>query len=168
MLADDHLAHFSVTASGRLSCILHKHISGYLDLEQVGYTMSQGFGDYYYHRAISMYNYSWTEWNYTTPPMNLGGEYRTAYNHQGAPIYAKVISLGTLPNNAEKSISCDLRVIGLDAYAVSGGYGFTIPLVRVGYEVYCHFQNGSILVRSNYDVSAYTGYATVYYVKNLW
>lgn len=164
----EHVQFASISASGRHSVLIHSHLNGYATIQDISYALSNGHHSYAYSRRRAKYNSVWTEWEHDNPPMIADVEYKTILHHQGASIYAKVVSLGALPNNSEKVVICDLRVIGIDAYAVSGGYGYTIPLDRGGYKISCHFQNGSIIVSTNYDCSVYYGYATVYYVKTLW
>lgn len=47
---------------------------------------------------------AWQPWEYVNPPMKLGVEYRTTERYLGKPVYAKLINLGKLPNNAETSV----------------------------------------------------------------
>lgn len=41
----------------------------------------------------------WGEWEYLNPPMVLGVEYRTTERYNGAPVYTKLIDLGSMPAN---------------------------------------------------------------------
>ena len=49
-------------------------------------------------------NLNWQPWEWVNPPMTLGVEYRTTERYLGKPVYAKLINLGKLPNNAETSV----------------------------------------------------------------
>ena len=52
-----------------------------------------------YYRTIN----GLTEW--INPPMVLGEEYRTTERYNGKPVYAKVVDIGSLPNEASKTVS---------------------------------------------------------------
>ena len=45
------------------------------------------------------------EWDWLNPPMQLGVEYRTTERYHGKPVYAKLISLGLLPDNSLKVVA---------------------------------------------------------------
>lgn len=49
-------------------------------------------------------NYTWGEWEWVNPPMNLGVEYRTTERWNGKAVYIKAIDVGALPNNANKPV----------------------------------------------------------------
>ena len=48
---------------------------------------------------------TWGEWEYVTPLCVPGIEYRTTERMGGSPVYCKVISFGTLPNNTFKNVA---------------------------------------------------------------
>ena len=48
---------------------------------------------------------TWGEWEYVTPLCVSGIEYRTTERLDGVPVYCKVISFGTLPNNTFKNVA---------------------------------------------------------------
>lgn len=48
---------------------------------------------------------TWGEWEYVTPLCVSGEEYRTTERFDGAPVYCKVISFGTLPNSTFKNVA---------------------------------------------------------------
>ena len=52
----------------------------------------------YYHMVGGV-----QEW--LNPPMQLGVEYRTTERYHGKPVYAKLISLGLLPDNSLKVVA---------------------------------------------------------------
>ncbi len=45
------------------------------------------------------------EWDWLNPPMQLGVEYRTTERYHRKPVYAKLISLGLLPDNSLKVVA---------------------------------------------------------------
>ena len=50
-----------------------------------------------------LYNGAWSEWECVNPPMVEGVEYRTTERYKGKPVYAKLKSLGAMPNAATKT-----------------------------------------------------------------
>lgn len=48
---------------------------------------------------------AWQPWEWLTPPMELGVEYRTTERYLGKPVYVKTINMGNLPGNAVKMAS---------------------------------------------------------------
>lgn len=50
-------------------------------------------------------NSEWSPWEYITPPMQLGVEYRTVERYNGKPVYAKAINFGQAPNATYKEVS---------------------------------------------------------------
>ena len=50
-------------------------------------------------------NSEWSPWEYITPPMQLGVEYRTVERYNGKPVYVKAVNIGELSTGyGEKSI----------------------------------------------------------------
>ena len=93
-----------------------------------------------------------------------------------APIYQKMINIGTLPNNTTKSINTgitDANYIWIDAensFAFSGGASYPIPYVdpkavanSIGVRITEYGAN--ITVSTGTDWSSYAGLATVKYTK---
>jgi hypothetical protein len=62
----------------------------------------------------------WQPWEWVTPPLEVGVEYRTTERYQGKAVYVKMVPFGTLPNNNAKSISMGLTSnnIGVADYEV--------------------------------------------------
>lgn len=52
-----------------------------------------------------IYNNIWHDWDWIQAPLNIGVEYRTAERWEGYPVYKKLISVGSMPNNATKEIT---------------------------------------------------------------
>ena len=95
----------------------------------------------------------------------------------GDPIYRKTVSIGTLPNNATKTvahgISNLLRVIKMEGYAYrsSDSYWFPLPMVYSSgssHQICIFGDNTNIYVITAEDRSNITeSYVTLYYTKSL-
>lgn len=104
-------------------------------------------------------------------PESFTGQYLNS-----APIYQKMINIGTLPNNTTKSISTgitDANYIWIDAensFAFSGGASYPIPYVdpkavanSIGVRITGYGAN--IIVSTGTNWSSYAGLVTVKYTK---
>ena len=104
-------------------------------------------------------------------PESFTGQYLNS-----APIYQKMINIGTLPNNTTKSISTgitDANYIWIDAensFAFSGGASYPIPYVdpkavanSIGVRITGNGAN--IIVSTGTNWSSYAGLVTVKYTK---
>lgn len=65
-------------------------------------TFNNGVG---YELIRHKINGTWGEWEWENPPMDVDTEYRTTERYHGKPVYAKCISVGVLPSNAETTTS---------------------------------------------------------------
>lgn len=105
-------------------------------------------------------------------PESFTGQYLNS-----APIYQKMINIGTLPNNTTKSINTgitDSNYIWIDAensFAFSGGASYPIPYVdpkavanSIGVRITGNGAN--IIVSTGTNWSSYAGLVTVKYTKN--
>ena len=68
-------------------------------------------------------NSEWSPWEYITPPMQLGVEYRTAERYNGKPVYVMAVDGGAFPDNSSKTIEVQIpdasgKVKMLDCYGV--------------------------------------------------
>lgn len=104
-------------------------------------------------------------------PESFTGQYLNS-----APIYQKMINIGTLPNNTTKSINTgitDANYIWIDAensFAFSGGASYPIPYVdpkavanSIGVRITGYGAN--IIVSTGTNWSSYAGLVTVKYTK---
>ena len=104
-------------------------------------------------------------------PESFTGQYLNS-----APIYQKMINIGTLPNNTTKSINTgitDANYIWIDAensFAFSGGASYPIPYVdpkavanSIGVRITGYGAN--IIVSTGTDWSSYAGIVTLKYTK---
>lgn len=75
-------------------------------------------------------NSEWSPWEYITPPMQLGVEYRTVERYNSKPIYIKAVSLGLLENNTSKSVEHGISDFG--SCVECSGFSGPINLVGSG------------------------------------
>lgn len=89
------------------------------------------------------------------------------------PLYAKTVSIGTLPNNATKitahGISDIDTICSIDGIAYDGS-GKTIPLGYINvdsytYDVQVEVGKVNVEIKTKIDFTSYTGYITVQYTK---
>jgi hypothetical protein len=127
-LASDRVAHVSIMMHGRHSVIIHKHMYGYVDIEDISYQYSLGHGTYYYKRVRSCYSHQWHPWEYVNPPLAVGGEYRTTEKFGGKPVYQKLIHFGTI-GTGETSVT---NPVGRSGYVIEcTGYAYNGREYRV-------------------------------------
>lgn len=75
-------------------------------------------------------NSEWSPWEYITPPMQLGVEYRTVERYNGKPIHIKAVSLGLLENNTSKSV--EHGISDFESCVECSGFSGPINLVGSG------------------------------------
>lgn len=116
---------------------------------------------------------TWGEWEYVNPPMYLGVEYRTTERWDGKAVYTKLIEFGTFPNQTSKRIACEVsgeNVFYSDAYAApSNGYvpfsGGSLVINGSIAAWYAIDSSGVIWLTTNQDLSTYSGYIKIKYIK---
>lgn len=122
--------------------------------------------------AIHRYNYvgEWQEWEWETPRMIFGIEYRTAERWNGKVVYAKLLELGTLPNSTYKDVEIGAKITALVDLQVSAfTESLTYKLLPISSgDVYASVMWGSTLrvVSTSTDSSAYTAQALIKYTKD--
>lgn len=58
-------------------------------------------------------NSEWSPWEYITPPMQLGVEYRTSERYNSKPVYVKAVNIGELPTGyGEKEVEHGVSDMG--------------------------------------------------------
>ena len=65
-------------------------------------------------------NSEWSPWEYITPPMQLGVEYRTTERDNSKPVYKKAVNTGALSAGTSKSVAHGVQNIGLRLSALYG------------------------------------------------
>lgn len=123
-----------------------------------------------YWRAYRFYgpwDNTWTEWEFENPPMQLGVEYRTTERSGGAPVYAKQVYIGALPNNASKYtealLPTNITPTAIQGVGVGGKHAIPIPSMHTYVSVDGEW--GTLYVSTDSDYSNYGGYITVKYTK---
>ena len=113
----------------------------------------------------------WHDWEYDRPPMYFGTEYRTTERWQASAVYVQMVEINTLPNNATESIT-------INANNVFAPIDVSISLKRkadgvrfAGHKsifAYLSLTGGTLKanIEASADMSGYTGYITVRYIKN--
>lgn len=104
------------------------------------------------------------EW--VNPPMAPGVEYRTTERWNGKVVWTQLIDYGALPNNAQKAKSCaTFTQLCESCFTVTDGTNYSDankePWIT-GFSV----SSGTILLKTNIDVSAYTATVQLWYVKD--
>lgn len=126
-----------------------------------------GNGGVTHARKIKRYG-TWGEWEYINPKMELGVEYRTTERWNGKVVYTKLIDLGALPNNTEKSVAHGIanleNALSISAFAKSADWQFTLPSSYAA-ETKIVFAPQAVTITTAVDRSAYNGYATLKYTK---
>lgn len=114
------------------------------------------------------YNGTWTEWECVNPPMVPGVEYRTTERSGGAPVYAKQVYVGNLPNASSKYteslLPMNITPVSIQGVGVGGVHAIPIPSMHTYVSVDGEW--GTLYVATDSDYSNYGGYITVKYTKN--
>ena len=116
---------------------------------------------------------TWGEWEWITPPMVTGVEYRTTEQYLGKAVYTKVVEFGALPNKDVKSVTfCGSTATAISVVLVlssgrviMGGYGQDRS-VSSTYGIFVSTTNFKVTVDTESDFSSLTAYAIVKYVKD--
>ena len=129
-----------------------------------------------YDKTGAQIGNSETRWQ--NPPLILGTEYRTTEQWNGKPVYCKYINLGTLPNSTVKSINFTSEADSVvRPISVCGTYGTSESTQHMTLPSNSHNANLShqvaltcvnyrqVRVITNFDASAFVGFATVKYWK---
>lgn len=113
----------------------------------------------------------WQPWEYVNPPLANGVEYRTTERLNGATVYAKLVSIGALPNNgtAVIAIAENIRYL-LSVYGLDLNTGQIIPSTswggNVGRDVGISAGRSGVIITTNFDASgANQAYIIAKYTK---
>ena len=110
---------------------------------------------------------TWQPWEWVSPPMQLGVEYRTIERHNGKPVYTKAFSVGNLPNASSKTVSHGIQNIGdLILLVGTSSAGDFIPYITPTIQV-TMVQSGrtSIVIYSSGNSSYVTATVILKYTK---
>lgn len=73
----------------------------------------------------------WQPWEWVSPPMTLGVEFRTTERYLGKPVYVRLVNFGALGNATTKSV--DVAIENTDKIPVLGGTALEVPLIPGAY-----------------------------------
>ena len=128
-----------------------------------------------YYRLVTVTGATENEW--INPPNEVGIEYRTTERWNGKPVYVKTIYLGVLSNKTMIAVTIDAeydKVFFVSGYAFDpeNNMSHPFPIILNGLTPIAVISgvegNGSesnIIINVNEDLSAFSGYITVKYVK---
>lgn len=89
----------------------------------------------------------------------------------GKPLYRKVIEFGNLPNNNLKEVSHGISdldfVVNLTGASSNGDTYMSLPRIHTtsSLSIVLEINKDKVIIYSQYDFSAYTGYVTIEYTK---
>lgn len=111
---------------------------------------------------------AWQPLEWQNPPMDIDVEYRTTERYQGKPVYAKCISIGMLPSNAETTtphgISNSKNFVAV--WGHSGRYYFPTQWNddKIG-TINIYATSTNVYVRTTEAWDNYVAYVTIKYTK---
>lgn len=112
---------------------------------------------------------AWGEWLWDSPYFWGNAEYATTEMWEGKIVYTKVIHLGRLnAANAAVRVShnCNsVNFISCRGLAIDTSTGTTWELVNGGNNGDCYVDNGTVIIHSVVDMTAFHGYAVLKYTK---
>ena len=107
------------------------------------------------------------------PTMVLGTEYATGRTYEGKTIYRQAVNLGTLPNAGTITINMSIsgatisRFLKFDVFAI-GSNIYPFPFINTSGSIVGWYRSSgsrSVWIKSNTDLSGYTGLAVIEYIK---
>lgn len=113
---------------------------------------------------------TWHPWEWISPPMMAGVEYRTTERWNGKPVYAWMIDAGALPNTSTKTVYFSNSASTVDEVIYCGGStsgGMSLPHVVASTTASVYLDNGRGYVNliTGVDRSASTAKILVKYTK---
>ena len=133
---------------------------------QTVYLQNQGMYGYVlfrYHADIV----GWSPWEWVNPPMKAGVEYRTTERYMSKPVYVKLVSCGTGPDNTTKEILHVENPLTIVDYN-GGFYSSNGDCLMIGWEnqsaLTINHSRIKITTAANY--SAYTALVWMKYTKS--
>lgn len=127
-----------------------------------------------YTKACRFYDgqEGWSPWEYENPPMLAGAEYRTTQRWNGKVVYTKLIHCGTMPNNANinvQGLTPNMQVIDFEVMLCTSYLSIKLPHFdasgKMTARAICNTNSSVIQILATVDMSEYTGYATIKYIK---
>ena len=117
---------------------------------------------------------AYTPWEYITPPMATGVEYRTTERYNNLPVYTAIIDGGAIPStNSQKFIKHNKAANQIVRYSIStNAYGTAVPGFSFGGSVSQDVsiygganQNGVFLAVKNLNWTQFKWWAQIWYTK---
>lgn len=114
---------------------------------------------------------TWTAFEWENPNMVVGVEYVTAKKYNGKTVYAKLLDIGILPNNSNKTVSVGAAmkdIVSLELYASTGQATVKFPWNGVDGTVKgtVYASTTTVVVFTFTDASAYSGKVVIEYTKD--
>ena len=111
------------------------------------------------------------------PRLSVNAETLTGEYFAGKPVYAKIIDIGTMPNNTTKTISTGIKGAGYfwidpsNSMVRNGGASYPIPYVdpnQTSSGIAARIYNGGemLAVWTKTNWSTYSGFVTIKYTKS--
>lgn len=110
---------------------------------------------------------AWKSWEWVSPPMVVGTEYRTTQRWMNAPVYTKIIGCGTASNGKE----VDYGLTGQTLVKATGIIGsFICPRIHSSLDndnsCWMEFWNQKLFIHCGSNVAGnYIGYAQLWYTR---
>ena len=117
---------------------------------------------------------AYTPWEYITPPMTTGVEYRTTERYNNLPVYTAIIDGGAIPStNSQKFVKHNKAANQIVRYSIStNAYGTAVPgfsfngSVPQDVSIYGGAnQNGVFLAVKNLNWTQFKWWAQIWYIK---
>lgn len=108
----------------------------------------------------------WQPWEWVNPPMLLGVEYRTTERYQGAPVYAKLVNFGALPNATQKVVKHNIPNVSSVISVYGSAQDRAIGVGAFGAQVTgINADNANVAIWTSADLSNYSAYVALKYTK---
>lgn len=133
-------------------------------LIQTAYRIGTGVGIISAMRFLHSNLGGWNPWEYISPPMMLGVEYRTTERWNGKPVYVRYVNFGSAPNATTKSVSHGIE----NFYQCAGWTGILGGANLQGHSgiTAVDINATSIAITTGKDLSASAVYVAVKYTKS--
>lgn len=132
-------------------------------LIQTAYRIGTGVGIISAMRFLHSNLGGWNPWEYISPPMMLGVEYRTTERYGDKPVYKKAINFGMAPNTTYKEVSHGISNFS-QLVSYSGMLGGA-NLIGHPFISSVHINGTSIRIETNTDASASNINVILSYIK---
>ena len=98
--------------------------------------------------------------------MTLGVEFRTTERYQGAPVYAKLVNFGALPNATQKVVKHNISNVSSVISVYGSAQDQAIGVGAFGAQVTgINADNTNVAIWTSADLSNYSAYVALKYTK---